>query len=71
MSGRLNQHMEVIILPNGGPGLKRKEGIPWKPIHGEEGMSEQDIAKKRQKEKVTIKKPRYVPDGQMVRHTRN
>ena len=29
------------------------------------------LNKKRQKEKVTIKKPRYVPDGQMVRHTRN
>lgn len=34
-------------------------------------MSEQDIAKKRQKEKEGSKKPRYVPKGQMVRHTRN
>ena len=50
MAGRLNQQMKVIILPNGGPGLVRKENIPWKPVHGEEKMSEQDIAKKRRKE---------------------
>ena len=73
MAGCLNQHMELVVLPNGGPGLVRKPDIPWKPKHGEEGMSEQDIAKKREREKerATVKKPRYVPEEQMVRHTRN
>ena len=72
MSGRLNQHMEVIILPNGGAGLVRKSGIKYKPVHGEEYMSEKDIAKKRERAKAGKNyKQRRIPHGQMVKHTRN
>ena len=73
MNGRLNQHMELVVLPNGGPGLVRRRDIPFRPKHGEEGMSEQDRAEKREREKkrTTAKKQRYVPEGQMVKHTRN
>ena len=63
--------MEVIILPNGGPGLVRKKDIDFRAIHWEEYMSEQDVAKKRAKFKSKIRKERYVPPGQLVRHTRN
>ena len=64
MANRLNTHMEVIILPNGGPGLVRKKGIDFKPVHGEEYMSEQDVDKKREKLKTKKRKERYIPPGQ-------
>ena len=71
MAGRLNDHMHVVVLPNGGPGLVRKMNIPFKAKHGKGGMSEQAVAGKREKEKDNTRKIRYVPKGQMVRHTRN
>ena len=73
MAERLNQHNDVVILPNGGPGFVRNMNIPFKPRHGEAHMTKEQIEKKRQKEKEREESgnPIYVPQGQMVKHTRN
>ena len=73
MAERLNSHNNVVILPNGGAGFVRNMDIQFKPRHGEAGQTKEQIEKKRMKEKEREEsgRPRFVPEGQMVQHTRN
>ena len=72
MAERLNTYMDVVILPEGGPGYVRNMKIPFKARHGEAHMTREQIEKKRLKEKEREEngKPRFIPQGQMLEHIR-
>ena len=72
MTERLTVNHDVVILPDGNPGLVRDMRVPFKPRHGEDKLTKKEIEKKRQREKdrEAKGKPLHVPEGQMMQHVR-
>ena len=70
LAGRLNDHMETIILENGGVGLRRKSGKAWKKKHQVDDPKETEDYEQEDAKKKTPK-ARVVARGAMLRHTRN